>query len=206
MPRRLIVLAMLVSGGGARAEEMPAPAATPAVTSAADDMGDQSVAAMTGIAVGGRVTTGGLRVSGDYLYQLTEQDWFDGIAAFTVGSGDPACFRDRMDQVLCDHGLADGASLELAAGVRRMFAGQGTFRPFARAAIGVSYTRFADDDVSGVSFPLHAAGGVRATVSSGIAVVGLAELTVGLGRFGRGLATEPQLGFAVTAGAEFRLR
>ena len=32
-----------------------------------------------------------------------------------------------------------------------------------------------------------------------------AELVAGLGRFNRGMGTEPQLGIAVTAGAEFRL-
>jgi hypothetical protein len=87
-----------------------------------------------------------------------------------------------------------------------MFEAQGSFRPFARAAIGISYTRFRGDDVSGVGFPLHAGGGLRMKIAHGVAVVALADLTLGFGRFGRGLDTEPQLGLAVTAGAEFRLR
>lgn len=162
---------------------------------------------MLGAAMGGTgVSAGGVRVTGSYLYQLSSQDWFDGIASFTFGSAQAGCFRDRMDVFDCDHGLADGSALELAAGVRRMFAGQGVFRPFARAAIGISYTRFADDDVSGVSFPVHLGGGVRAKVAPGVALVGLTEVTAGFGHFGRGLETEAQLGFAVTAGAEFRLR
>lgn len=182
------------------------PSASLASTSAQDELGDQGLGATTGIATGGRVTAGGFRLNAHYLYQLSDQDWFDGTASFTVGSGDAACFRDRMDSLICDHGLAAGSSFEVAAGVRRMFAAQGAFRPFARAAIGISYTRFRGDDVAGVSFPLHAGGGVRAKVGDGVALVGLADLTLGFGRFGDGLATEPQFGIAVTAGAEFRLR
>src|SRR5688572_11595198 len=69
-----------------------------------EDIGDQLIAAELGVAVGGRVTPGGLRVSGHYLYQLTEQDWFDGTASFTFGGGDAECFRNRDDEFLCDHG------------------------------------------------------------------------------------------------------
>jgi hypothetical protein len=176
------------------------------VRSASDDIGDQGVGTMIGAATGGRVTAGGVRVTGSYLYQLSDKDWFDGIAAFTFGSNTSACFEDRMSSFSCDHGIADGSSLELAAGVRRMFGAQGAFRPFARAAIGISYTRFPDDDVAGVGFPIHLGGGVRAKVTETVALVGLTELTVGFAHFGRGLETEPQLGLAVTAGAEFRLR
>jgi hypothetical protein len=199
MSRRLIVMATMLAGGVAHADDL-------SVTSAADDVGDQGVGAMTGVATGGGVTAGGVRVTGHYLYQLSSKDWFDGTASFTFGGGEAGCFRDRMDTFDCDHGLADGSALEIAAGVRRMFDAKGAFRPFARAAIGLSYTRFSEDDVSGVSIPLHLGGGVRAKVTDRVALVGLAELTLGLGKFGRGLATEPQLGLAVTAGAEFRLR
>lgn len=170
------------------------------------DPADQSVGAALGIATGGRVTPGGLRMTGHYLYQLSSQDWFDGTASFTFGGGDAACFRDRMDLVVCQHGISDGAALELAAGVRRMFAAQGIFRPFVRAAVGLSYVRFADDDVSGIAIPLHLGGGVRARVSPTVAIVGMGELTLGFGRFGRGLGVEPQAGIVVTAGAEFQLR
>jgi len=197
--RALPLIALISAAGVAHADDA-------AVGSAADDLGDQGIGAMTGLATGGRVTAGGVRVTGNYLYQLSDKDWFEGIAAFTFGSGEQGCYRDGMDVTICDHGLAAGSSVELAAGVRRMFAPQGAFRPFARAAIGISYTRFAIDDVSGVGFPIHFGGGVRARVSDGIALVGVAELTVGFARFGRGLETEPLLGLAVTAGAEFRLR
>jgi hypothetical protein len=170
------------------------------------DPSDQGVGAAIGIATGGRVTPGGLRITGHYLYQLSSQDWFDGTAAFTFGGGDPACFRDRMDLVVCQHGATDGDAIELAAGVRRMFAGQGQFLPFARLAIGLSYVRFNNDNVSGLAVPLHLGGGIRARMSPMVAIVGLGELTLGLGKFGRGLGVEPQLGLSVTAGVEFSLR
>lgn len=200
MSRRLTVLLALVPGLAS---------AQDAVEEEADEaeaaIPDQSVGAAIGIAGGGRVTPGGLRIDGHYLYQLSAQDWFDGTASFTFGGGGAACFRDRMDAVICDHGFADGRGLEAIAAVRRYFAAQGQFIPFARLGVGVSVVRFGDDDVTGIAIPLHLGGGVRANVSSDVAIVAHAELVAGLGRFGRGMGTEPQLGIAVTAGAELRL-
>ena len=97
--------------------------------STTDEIGDQAIGAEIGVATGGRVTPGGLRITGHYLYQLSDQDWFDGTAAFTFGGGAAACFRDRTDAFVCDHGLADGDGIELAANVRRMFAAQGHVPP-----------------------------------------------------------------------------
>lgn len=192
-------MAVLALAGPARAQPAPAPA------TAAEEIGDQGVGGALGLAVGGRDTPGGLRITGHYLYQLSDTDWFDGAAAFTFGGGDAACFRDRDDEVVCDHGIADGAGAELQIGVRRMFAAQGAFRPFARAALGIGYVRFSDDDIGGIAVPLHLGGGLRARVSPEVAVVAIGELVAGIGRFGSGLGAEPQLGLAITAGAEFRL-
>lgn len=207
MQRRVIVVASMLASAAAAAPAHAEPADTGAgaESAAGDDMDDQSITAMVGGASGGRVTPGGLRLAGRYNYQLSSVDWFEGIAAFTYGSGAAACFRDRMDTLICDHGVADGASLELAAGVRRMFSAQGQFRPFARAALGIALVRFGSDDVTGFAVPLHAGGGVRARVAPSVAVVGEAELLLGFGGFNRGLGVEPQVGLAVTAGAEFRL-
>lgn len=171
-----------------------------------DEIGDQAVSAELGLATGGRVTPGGLRIAGHYLYQLSARDWFDGIARFTFGSGRAACFRDRQDALVCNHGLADGAGLEISASIRRVFAPQGAFRPFARVGLGLGLVRFAGDDVSGFTIPLHGSGGVRVTVAPSIAVVVEGDLALGFGSFSRGLGAEPQLGLAVTAGAEFRLK
>lgn len=201
MSRRLIAIAIAAAGGAARAQP-----ATPAPASPDDEIGDQGISAELGLASGGRVTPGGLRVSGHYLYQLAERDWFDGAASFTFGSGRAACFRDRGDAVVCRHGLADGTGVELTASIRRLFAPQGGFHPFARAGVGLGLARFASDDVSGATIALHGGGGVSVTVAPSIAVVGEGELALGFGGFGRGLGFEPQLGLAVTAGVEFRLR
>lgn len=229
MRRLLSAVALIVAARVAAADPEPAatePAASavdPAAESAApgnavaapaadtsDDLaaeiGDQGIGGAIGLAAGGRVTAGGVRVTGHYLYQLAERDWFDGIASFTFGSGDAACFRDRGDDVVCKHGLAGGGAIEVAAGVRRMFGSRGRFRPFARAAVGVAVVRFSDDDVTGVAIPLHLGGGLRTRVSPLVAIVALADATLGIGRFGRGLGSEPQLGLAVTIGAEFRLQ
>ncbi len=171
-----------------------------------DEIGDQLLGGQLGLAAGGRTTAGGLRISAHYLYQLTDEDWFDGTASFTFGGGDAACFRDRSDARLCDHSLSSGAAVEVSAAVRRMFAPQGRFRPFARAAVGLAVVRFTGDDLTGLAIPLHAGAGLRATVAPGVAVVALADAMIGLAAFGGGLGGEPQLGLAISAGAEIRLR
>jgi opacity protein-like surface antigen len=185
----------------------PLTRAAPTSTEPADDeIGDQGISGQIGLTGGGRVTPGGLRIAGHYLYQLSERDWFDGTASFTFGSGSAACFRDRADQVVCSHGIADGAGVEVSATVRRVFAPQGAFRPYARVGVGIGLARFADDDVSGFTIPLHGGGGVRVKIAPAIAIVAEADLALGIGSFNRGIGLEPQLGLAVTAGVEFRLR
>jgi opacity protein-like surface antigen len=169
------------------------------------DLGDQAITATLGAAIGGRTTPGGLRVAGHYLYQLSRQDWFDGTAAFTFGGGSAECFRDRLDNVLCDHGLADGYAVELSANVRRFVGGNDKFWPFARAGMGIALVRFSEDDVTGVAIPLHVGVGLRVSVADAIAVVGLADLAFGIARFTGGVGLEPQLGINVSVGAEFRL-
>lgn len=183
------------------APEAPAPAPT-----AADAIGDQAVSVQLGLAAGGNVTPGGLRIAGHYLYQLSDRDWFDGAASFTFGSGQAACFRDRDDAVVCDHGLTDGTGVEVVASVRRVFRAQGAFLPYARVGIGIGAVRFSDDDVSGIAIPLHGAGGVRVAFAPSMAVVVEGELTLGIASLNRDLGTKAQLGLAVTGGVEFRLR
>jgi opacity protein-like surface antigen len=202
MSRRLAALALVLATGVAHAQ--PAETAPSSVTP--EDVGDQGIAAEIGITTGGRVTPGGLRIVGHYLYQMSTEDWFDGAATFTYGGGGAACFRDRTGATVCDHDFADGEAVELSANVRRVFARQGPFRPFARAGIGVALVRFSADDVTGVAIPLNAGGGLRALVAPSIAIVAQVDLELGFGGFNRGLGLEPQLGFSVTAGAEFILR
>ncbi|CAN5707324.1 hypothetical protein BH11MYX1_BH11MYX1_47060 [soil metagenome] len=193
-----VVLALLIA---APVSADPAPAA-PA-------MSDQALGADLGVATGGRVAVGGLRVAGHYLYQLAASDWFDGTASFTFGGGTAACFRDRADTFICDHGLAQGGSAEIEAAVRHFFAAQGQFRPFLRGGLGLRYVRFGNDSVSGAAIPLHLGGGVRVTLgegaSTGIAVTVQGALELGVGAFSHSLGLEPQLGVAITAGVEFGL-
>ena len=186
----------------------PPPASPPPATAspADEDVGDQEISAELGLATGGRVTPGGLRIAGHYLYQLSSRDWFDGTASFTFGSGSAACYRDRSDAVVCDHGLTDGSGVEISASIRRWLPPRDAFRPFARAGVGLGLARFADDDVSGFTVVLHGGGGVRVGVTPSIAVVAEGDLALGLGSFNRGLGLEPQLGLVITAGVEFRLR
>lgn len=197
------------------APDAPAPAApaTGAVTQAppatdteGDQVGDQAIAVTLGAAVGGRVTPGGARIAGRFLYQLSDEDWFDGGASFTFGSGKAACFRDRSNKVICQHGVADGTGVELSASVRRIFAPRGSFHPFARVGVGLGLVRFGDDDVSGFTIPAHIGGGVRVAVSPAVAVVAEGDFALGFGSFSRAMGSQPQLGLAIAAGVEFRLR
>lgn len=196
-----LVLALLIAAPVYAEPAEPAPAAPM--------MSDQAVGAELGVATGGRVTAGGLRIAGHYLYQLAARDWFDGTASFTFGGGAAACFRDRANTYFCDHGLAQGGSAELEAGVRRFLAPQGQFWPFVRGGVGLRYVRFGNDNVSGVAIPLHLGGGVRVSVregeSRGIAITVQGALELGVGAFGHTLGLQPQLGLAITAGVEFGL-
>lgn len=204
---RLVSAAVALGFGDARAQ--PTGETTlPATTAAANDaeIGDQLIGAAIGVALGNSLTPGGLRATGHYLYQLSARDWFDGRAAFTLGGGSAGCFRNRQDVIECDHGAVDGASFEIVAAIRRMLPAQNAFRPFVELGIGASYVRYAKDNLSGFALPIHVGGGVRARVSSSLAIIGAGELVIGLGSFGRGLGLEAQLGLAVTGGVEFRLK
>ncbi len=198
--RRTLITLLLLSPSIAMAD-------TDSVTSSASSApSDQGIGAAIGVAAGGAVTPGGLRVSGHYLYQLSSTDWFDGVASFTYGGDTAGCYRDRVATTMCEHGLTAGSGVEIAATVRRMFAPQGVFQPFARVGIGASIARFVADDVVGFGLPIHAGGGVRARVAPSVSIVAQAEFTAGVGFYTKDLGAEPLIGMAVTAGAEFDLR
>ena len=167
---------------------------------------EREFSAELGLAAGGRSTIGGARITGRFLYQLASQDWFEGSAIFNFGSSSAACFRDRRNERICEHSALDGSGVELSFGVRRYFDQGGPYIPFARAAIGLAIARFADDDITGLIVPLHAGGGLHVVVAPRVAIVGLAELTLGVGRFSGNLGVEPQLGFGISAGVEFSTR
>jgi hypothetical protein len=198
MIRALASLAALAAASGVAG-------AAPASGVAADPAGDQELGAQIGMEMGGRVSPGGLHVLGSYLYRLSDEDWFEAGLSFTVGGGAAGCFRDRDDQVLCDHTITRGVGLEGFAGIRRFFAGQDSFSPYARAALGARLVSFAADDVTGFAIPLILGGGIRARVTDSISVVGGADLRLGIGWFNRRIESEPHLTLAIHAGAEFRL-
>ncbi|HTR52411.1 MAG TPA: hypothetical protein VMJ10_16975 [Kofleriaceae bacterium] len=205
MSRRWLIAVAALLPAAARADSVPVPAPPP-VPTAADVIGDQGIGAELGLATGGRVTPGGLRLAGHYFYQLSDQDWFDGSASFTFGGDSAQCFRDRTGSFVCDHGLTDGDGVVISATVRRYFVAQGMFRPFARAGIGIGLARFGADGVTGLVIPLVGGAGLRAEITEGIAVVARADLEVGLGIFDKSLGLQPQLGGVVMIGAEFRLQ
>jgi hypothetical protein len=184
----------------------PMARAEPAASLGANPAQDgQELSGGLGAELGGRVSPGGLHVAGAYLYQLSDQDWFDGGLSFTFGGGGAACFRDRDDETLCDHGMLDGFGGEVSVGARRYFTGRGKFVPYARAAIGLRIVSYGSDDVNGLAIPLHLGGGVRSQVSDRIWIAGGAELRVGPAWFNRSLGAEPHIGLAIHAAAEFRL-
>lgn len=184
-------------------------AATPAAEDDDEDetrWTDQGLGATAGVAIGGRLTPGGLRLAGAYLYRLSESDWFDGAASFTIGSGDAACFRDRTDERVCDHGAVDGFAVDFVAAIRRTWAPRGQFTPFARLGLGARFLRFADDQVAGLAVPIIGGGGLQVALQPHLRLVASAQVEIGGGLFSRGIGTGSQLGLALGAGVEFALR
>jgi hypothetical protein len=167
---------------------------------------DRELTATLGVAMGGMNTPGGLRIAGSYLYQLADADWFEGGLALTGAPSDPVCFRDRTDELICDHGAADGGAVDLFAGVRRYIGVQDAFQPWLRPGVAVRVARFPEDDLTGVALVGQAAAGVRARVTDLIAVGGMAALDAGAGLFTRGLGPELQLGLVIGVNVDFAMR
>ena len=169
-----------------------------------ESVGDRELGVSLGATAGaGDVTPGGLHIAGHYLYQLSDLAWFDGSLGFTFGAGGAECFRDRADEIICDHGSTDGVATEGVAAVRRFFAGQGSFRPWVSAGIGARIVRFGDDEMTGFGAYLAPAAGVRARVDDRIAIGGHATVEAGGALFSRGYGLAPQLGFGVGVSLDF---
>jgi hypothetical protein len=205
-----VVVAILGTATSAFAQEVPA---IPETTAAADqtDAGGaeqvttQEIGARLGMEAGGRVTPGGATVQGTYLYRFTDDDWLEQIVGFTFGGQSASCFRDRQDDVICDHGIFSGFGAEVGVAIRRYLAGQGKFAPFLRAGVALRGSFFSADELNGLSLPLWLGGGVRAKVAPRIAVGADAALKTGFGVYGRGLGLEPHASFSITGGIEFAL-
>lgn len=203
MPRQLLIGVALVALSASTASAQDIVDAPPAEVEVAHD---RELGARLGLASGGRMTPGGLVVAGQYLYQMSNIDWFEGSVAFTFGGGGADCFRDRSDTYICRHGAISGFAGELSAGVRRFLKPQDVFTPYVRGLVGLRLVTYTDDEVRGLAIPLTAAVGVRARVSELISVGGDAALGLGLGFFNEGLGVQPQLGATFLVGVEFSLR
>ncbi|HUS66713.1 MAG TPA: hypothetical protein VMZ28_19385 [Kofleriaceae bacterium] len=195
--RRAALIAAVVAAAPAAARGEDSSPTVPA--------GEQELGGSLGLEAGGRTSPGGLQLASTYLYRLSDEDWFDGGVTVTYGGGGAECFRDRDGDLLCDHGLVDGFAAEVSGGVRRFFAGQDRFSPYARAAVGLRIATYTADDITGLAIPLILGGGVRAVVKDGLAIVGGADLRVGPAFYEGDLGTEPHLTFAVHGGVELRL-
>ncbi len=170
-----------------------------------DAADSQEIGVLIGAAIGGGVSPGGLAVDGRYLYRLSDLDWFEVGASFTLGSGDAKCFTDRQSDLICNHGLVDGFGAEISAGMRRYFAGQQQFRPYAKVGLGLKLVSFSGDELRGVALPISAGAGIRVDVANRVLVVAEASLRGGPAFLNRGLEVEANLGLAIGAGVEFTL-
>ncbi|MCG8420407.1 MAG: hypothetical protein MJE77_20940 [Proteobacteria bacterium] len=159
-----------------------------------------------GLTSGGRVTAGGLRIGGSYLYQLSAVDWFEGSIDFVIGGTSADCFTDRTGELLCNHGALSGRSGEISAGIRRFLTPQGSFTPYARVRLGLRAVSFSGDDLRGLAAVVIAGIGVRARVHELVSIGGGAIVDAGAGIFGRDLGTEPQFSLAIQGGVEFLLK
>lgn len=196
--------------------EEPAPTAEPPPAepaAAADDREggesrwtDQGLGAGMGLAVGSRHTPGGLRISGAYLYRLSADDWFDGAASFTIGSGAAACFRDREGERVCEHGALDGFAFDVIAAIRRSWPVEDSFAPFLRIGAGLRFVRFSGDSIAGLAVPLIGGGGVAIDMSPTTRLVAAGQLELGAGLFTRDLGAASQFGMSLSVGVEFALR
>ncbi len=170
-----------------------------------DARDSQEIGVVVGMALGGAVSPGGLAVDGRYLYRLSELDWLETAASFSLGSGAAECFHDRASEFVCDHGLLDGFAAEGSIGIRRYFAGQKEFRPFLRGGVGLRLLSFSGDDVLGAAVPFLLGGGVRAEVANRVLVVAEATLRGGPSLLNKSLGLEPYVSLSIGAGVEFTL-
>lgn len=172
---------------------------------AEDDRSSRGMGGRLGVVAGGGLTPGGFAVAGNYLYRLSDVDWFDQRVDFSFGGQSPACFRDRSDEIICDHGLFDGFAAGLEFTVRRYIAAVDRFAPYIRGGIATRGLFFGDDGVRGLGLPLVFSAGMRGEVAERVFLTGEAALETGFAVFGSGLGLEPYAGFNVYVGAEFEL-
>lgn len=208
MHRQLIAAAFALAAAPsiAAAQQEQDAAAETAADSVIEPAGlTQVLGGRLGIEVGGRTTPGGLHVAGSYLYLLDGPWWFDTGIGFTFGGGSASCFRDRDNDVVCDHGIAAGFAAEVVGSIRRELGERQGFVPFVRGGVALRLLAFSSDDVVGLGFPLIGSAGFRRRLSDLVTLVAAADLRIGWGVLNRDLGVEAQASASLTAGVEFDL-
>jgi hypothetical protein len=206
---RLLIAGLVAAGLAAAASSARAQSA--AVEEAAADqvepaaVSTQILGANLGLELGGGTSPGGLRVGLSYLYRLNDTDWLDSGAGFTFGSGDAACFRDRDDERVCDHGFASGFAAEAIVSIRRELSEREGFRPYVRAGLAFRLVSFGGDDVIGFSVPLLGSLGLHRRLHERVSLVAAVDLRTGWGVFNRDLGLEAQGSASFAVGAEVDL-
>lgn len=158
-----------------------------------------------GVVTGGGATPGGVELGGNFMYRLSNIDWFEGGLRVVIGSGQAACFTDRQGTKLCTHGPVAGRIGELSAGVRRYLLPQEAFTPYAQLRLGVRIATFPGDGVTGLGIPILAGFGVRGQINEMVAICGGATLEVGMSIYNDDLGIEPLASLSIQVGVEFSL-
>ncbi len=165
-----------------------------------EEVADQLLSAAVGVDAGGRVSPGGVKLSGSHLYRLSERDWLRSSLSLTFGGGG-SCTLD-MGATDCNDGHLSGLAIGAGANVRRLFAPLWGATPYAELGLSAKLIRF-DDGVRGFALPVWFAGGARKSVHDGIAVFGTASVEAGFGRFNQMLGWEPHVTVGLQGGVEF---
>ena len=213
---RVFACGLLAITGETRAADADTTTEAPVVLR--DDDG-QAIAAALGFAGGGGWTPGGVHFDATYLVALDERDWFEIGLGLTFGGGGKGC-SSNAGSYACNHGLADGQSLGFQAAVRHLFGNSTSLQPFIRIGAAITVIRFADDIVTtmtssmgmpratvglyGIAIGAIVGGGVRVPYSSAFALTIAGALELGVAGFAGTADGQHLLGFAATAGIEFR--
>jgi hypothetical protein len=183
--------------------------ASVSVAAHADDdtrvaVADRELGVHAGIAMNlGGVAPGGLYLSGEVLYRLTDTLWFDGRAGFTIGSSTGHCTFPMSTRNTCDSALLAGFGFELLAGIRWWLATQGTIAPYIALGANGDYSAFSGDDLSGLSIPFWGGFGVRTRLNEVTSLGAEVDLDVGGAHYDRDIAWEGFATLRLTVGAEF---
>jgi len=180
-------------------------AAAPAV---ADEpkVADQELGARVGASLNfAGIAPGGFYVAGSWLYRVTDNFWFDGRAAFTLGGSGAKCTFPSTGQPRCDSALTSGSGGELLAGVRWFVPQPGVVTPWIGGGVGTMLASFSDDNLTGLGIPFWVTGGARARVSDTVSVGAEAVVEFGPVRYGNGIGWQGFADLKLIFGVDFAL-